>query len=61
MWKPVSDTTPPPEYSNNAFYASLRWRDRDIIKMLDAVSPLEALEKEVGVDLPPMACLPIPL
>ena len=57
-WKAVSDTTPPPEYTDNGFYASLRWRDRDIIKMLDAVSPLAALENEVGVDLPPMACLP---
>ena len=52
-WSPVSDDKPPQRYENNVFYSSLRWRDRDIIAMLDLLSPPESLEKEVGVELHP--------
>ena len=49
-WVPVSDVEPPAEYTGNAFYASLKWRDRDILNMVDKVSPLGTLTKEVAVD-----------
>ena len=41
QWEPVSDVEAPATYADNAFYASLRWRDRDILNMLDKVSPFE--------------------
>ena len=50
-WTPVRDVEPPAEYTGNVFYASLRWRDKDILNMLDEVSPLGNVMKEVGVDL----------
>ena len=53
VWSPVDDKTPPQRYVDNVFYNSLRWRDRDIINMLDLLSPPESLDKEVGVDLHP--------
>ena len=52
-WVPVSDVEPPAEYTGNAFYAFLRWRGGDNLNMLDKVSPLSNLMKEVGVDLCP--------
>lgn len=51
-WSPVADDKPPQEYEGNVFYASLRWRDRDIIAMLDKLSTPDSLPKEVAVDLP---------
>ena len=53
FWSPVSDEVAPEAYSNNYFYASMRWRNRDIINMLDKVSPLSELTKEIGIDLCP--------
>ena len=52
-WEPVSDVEAAPAYGDNAFYACLRWRDRDILNMLDKVNPLSELTKEIGVDLCP--------
>ena len=52
-WVPVSDVEPPAEYIGDAFYASLRWRDRNILNMLDKVSPLSNHLTEMGVDLCP--------
>ena len=52
-WVPVSDEVVPEAYTNNYFYASMRWRNRDIINMLDKVSPLSELTKEIGIDLCP--------
>ena len=52
-WALVSAVEPPEEYTGNAFYASLRWLDRQILNMLDKVSPLGTLMMEVGADLCP--------
>ena len=57
QWEPVSDVEAPATYADNAFYASLRWRDRDILNMLDKVSPLSELANDVGVDLCPQPLL----
>ena len=49
----MGDAEPPAEYIGNAFYALLKWRDRDILNMLNNISHLGTLMKEVGVDLCP--------
>ena len=50
-WVPVSSVEPLAEYTGNAFYASLRWRDRDILDMNGKFTHLGNLMNEVGVDL----------
>ena len=51
-WSPVADDKPPQQYQGNVFYNSLRWRDRDILAMLDTLTTPESLPKDVAVDLP---------